>query len=141
MGVLDLSSLEKAVALLQGALADFQDERFVGGLTPSQKRLVMSGVVQNFEFTYELCWKFLQRWVQVQRSEDEAQTRTRKDLYRLAARLGLIADPLPWFEYADARNLTSHTYDQERAQQVIEVALRFIADASALLTALKANND
>lgn len=52
MALLDLSSLEKAVASLTAAVADFQDEHFVGGLTPSQKKLVMSGVIQNFEFTY-----------------------------------------------------------------------------------------
>lgn len=79
--------------------------------------------------------------MQVNRSEDEAQTRSRKDLFRLAARLELIADPLPWFEYAEARNLTSHTYDQERARQMVQVAQRFVADAAAVLAALQAHND
>jgi len=53
----------------------------------------------------------------------------------------LIEDPLPWFEYSDARNMTAHTYDEDKAQIVYEVAIRFINDAQYLLRRLEAMND
>jgi hypothetical protein len=41
--------------------------------------------------------------------------RTRKELYRIAAREGLVRDPVAWFRFGDARNVTSHIYDEDKA--------------------------
>ena len=59
----------------------------------------------------------------------------------MAARARLVDDPLPWFDYAKARNITSHVYDDTKAQEVYETALRFAADARRLLVALEQAND
>ena len=50
---------------------------------------------------------------------------------------GLIADADAWFDYHQARNETSHTYEVEAAEEVYEAAVKFAPDARALLTALK----
>ena len=103
---------------------------------------IRAGAIQHFEFTYELCWKFMQRWISVNVGHNEAEHyRTRKDLFRLAARRGLIADPLPWFDYGDARNVTSHTYAEEKARLVYDTALRFVTDARDFLARLEGLND
>lgn len=103
---------------------------------------IRAGVIQHFEFTYELCWKFIQRWIRMNKTPEDADcARTRKELFRMAARYGLIADPTPWFAYGEARNITSHTYNEETAEAVYEAALQFVADAKYLLAQLEKFND
>lgn len=137
---LELSSLEKALDTLARSLhaASYNLE----SLSDDQRETMRAGVIQNFEVSYEQCWKFIQRWLRENRSpEDADHPRTRKELFRLAARVGLIADPLPWFEYGDARNLTSHTYDAKQADIVFRAAGKFVTDAKDLLSRLQERND
>jgi nucleotidyltransferase substrate binding protein (TIGR01987 family) len=139
---LDLSSLRKAVESLEKTSKVANDRGFMAKLNPDQADTIRAGVIQNFEFTYEVCWKFIQRWIrQNMTPEDADYPRTRKELFRMAARYGLIADPLLWFAYGDARNLITHTYDEEKAESVYEIALKFIADAKYLLERLEEHND
>ena len=58
-----------------------------------------------------------------------------------AARLGLISDPAPWFDFGDARNLTSHTYDTEQAEAGYKTAQAFLPYAQEFLSRLKEKND
>lgn len=66
--------------------------------------------------------------------------RTRKELFRLAARFGLIDHLEDWFKYGDARNLTSHTYAEKNALLVFQTAEQFILDAQKLLRKLENEN-
>ena len=138
---LDLSSLEKAITSLENLVHRTQDPGFMNGLDEIARNGLMAGVIQNFEFTYELCRKFIQRWIRINKTPEDAEPRTRKDLFRMAAQYGLVRDPLPWFEYGEARNITSHTYDEATADRVYEAAVRFPGDAKYLLDQLKAAND
>ena len=139
---LDLSSLKKAVTSLEAAVGIAISKQQMAGFNNNQKNVLRAGVIHNFEFTYELCWKFIQRWLKDNRAEvDVDLPRTRKDLFRAAAQAGLIGDPLPWFEYASARNLTSHVYDEDKAALVFEAALRFASEARDFLGRLEKVND
>ena len=91
---LDLSGMEKAIAALRRSIDAAQSE--APGLDKDIREAVRAGVIQNFEVAYELSWKFVQRWIRENRTpEDADHPRTRKDLFRLAARYGLIAAPGP----------------------------------------------
>lgn len=104
--------------------------------------LLMDGTIHRFECTFDICWKLIQRWLKENRSREEAENpRSRKDLFRMAARCSLIRDPLAWFEYGEARNLTSHTYNMEQADITYNLALRFAGDAAFLLKKLEEAND
>ncbi len=139
---LDLTSLRKAVTALGDVLDRCEDEAVTSGLDPVTRNALRAGAIQHFEFTFELCWKFMQRWLRHNaESEEAARPRTRKDLFRMAARWGLIDDPIPWFRYAEARNLTSHTYNEDEAARVYAVARSFLGDARALLARLEQAND
>ena len=84
----------------------------------------------------------MQRWLQVNyKKEDAATPRSRSELFRQAARAGLLRDPQPWFEYAEARNLTSHTYDELDAKAAYSLSVRFALDARDLLTKLEGSHD
>jgi nucleotidyltransferase substrate binding protein (TIGR01987 family) len=139
---LDLSSLEKAVFSLERAVRVCGEKSALPATAEDELALMKAGVIQNFEFTYELCWKFIQRWIRENRTpEDADHPRSRRELFRLAAQYGLVADPLPWFDYSEQRNLTSHTYDEETAEKVYAAALRFLPDARELLRRLEESND
>lgn len=136
-----LQSLEKAIESLEKAVQIAQDEELASRLDASQQELMESGVIQRFEFTFELAWKMIQRWIRVNLSPESADTRTKKDLFRIAAQQGLIADPGQWFQYHEARNVSSHTYDENLAESVFETAIHFAVDVRALLNELRNRND
>lgn len=138
---LDLSSLRKAVESLEKALKVGDDGVFLSRLNGDQKETVRAGVIQNFEFTYELCWKFMRRWLEVNLGTAYVAGMSRRQLFRLSAEHRLVSDVDRWMEYHDARNETAHTYDEGTAQDVFETAHRFLADAQGLLEALEAHND
>lgn len=139
---LDLTSLRKGVHALGQVLERCEDDALVSGLDPVTRNALRAGAIQHFEFTFELCWKFIQRWIRRNRGPEDADfPRSRNELFRLAARYRLIPDPTPWFGYAEARNLTSHPYNDDEAARVYGVTRRFLADARILLARLEAAND
>ncbi len=138
---LELDSLKKAVAALNGVLAKSDDPELMGGLDEITQNAIKSGVIQHFEFPYELCWKFIKRWLEVNISPSTADGVARRELFRLAAENRLIVDVDEWMRHHEARNLTSHTYDPEVAQTVYAAAHDFARDAQRLLQALEARND
>ena len=141
MEALDLSSFEKAVASLRSAINDSQDQTFISQLSASQKKLIMSGVIQNFEFTYELSWKFIKRWLSHNLGSSNVDGTTRRELFRLAAEHQLLKSVDDWMFYHQARNQTSHTYDENTAREICQAAESFLPLAQALLERLKEKND
>lgn len=140
---LNHQAAKDATLALARALSTVKDYPITTGspLTGLQETL-RAGVIQQFEVAYEQCWKLLQRWIKENVDPEQADhPRTRKDLFRLAAQHNLIDDPLPWFSFGDARNLTSHTYDEVTAQQVFAAAQDFLPYAENLLERLSYAND
>jgi nucleotidyltransferase substrate binding protein (TIGR01987 family) len=131
---LDLTALENAVA------------RFDEGLTVLGERpedtLVRDGVIQRFEFTYELAHKMLKRYLETT-SANPAQFdgMAFADLIRTASEQGLLLSGWDaWRDYRHARSLTSHTYDEVKAVLVAEGLAAFLDEARFLLAQLKARN-
>ena len=123
-GKLVLTPLEKALESLEAVLQKPKDE------------FIRDATIQRFEYTYEISRKMIKRhldWAGISGSIDLANN----GLYREAVKAGLIADADAWFDYHQARNETSHTYEVEAAEEVYEAAVKFAPDARALLTALK----
>lgn len=126
--ILILSPLQKALSSLKLALAQPKDE------------FVRDAVIQRFEYTYELSWKLLKRYLEESLGSATVDAFSRKDLFRVGGEQGLIDDVEAWFAYHRARNETSHTYDEKMAEQIYAVARRFADDAEKLLKALEQRN-
>jgi len=137
---LDLSSLRKAIESL-GKTLKVADSGLTAGLDNDTKDAIRAGAIQNFEFTYELCWKFMRRWLEGNLGSAYIEGVTRRELFRLSAENRLLTDVDQWMEYHDARNETAHTYDEDTAKDVFETARIFLADAQKLLQALEVRND
>ncbi len=131
--MLDLTSLEKALFSLEQAITRSQRE-------PADRE-VRDSVIQRFEYSYELSWKMLKRQLEIDSpSPVSIDAMSFKEMIREAAERGLVDNPTAWFEYRHQRNLTSHTYNEAKAQQVYETAVMFIQDAKNLLHHLKQRN-
>lgn len=138
---LDLSALRSALASLEDGLDVVRDTGWFHQQSSKVQNTLVAGVIQNFEFVYEVGYKMLRRQIELEAASpadvDESNFR---DVLRLAAEKGLIADVEAWFCYRQMRNTTAHTYDQKKAQQVYQGTLLFIDDARALLANLEARN-
>ena len=128
--MLELGALEKAVQSLLTAIERWK--------TVPEDKEVRDSVVQRFEYTYELCHKMLRRQLQeAAANPSEMASLDYKALIREAAKFRLITNPEHWFEYRRKRNLNSHTYNEDTAEEVALSAFHFLQDAKDLLTCLQ----
>ncbi len=138
---LDLSSLRDALDSLLQSVAVVRDDRWFSVQSGAVQNTLIAGVIQNFEFVYEQGIKMLRREMEKSAaSPTEVDFSNFRDLLRSAAEKGLIADVEAWFTYRKMRNITAHTYNHEKAQQVYQGTLAFIGDAQDLLARLAIRN-
>lgn len=127
---LDFSPLEKAVNSLHRALAR-------ATTAPGDEEL-RDACIQRFEYTFELCWKMLKRQLEQELpNASEVDGYSYRQMFRVGGERGLIIDAEPWFDYRELRNITSHTYDEEKAARVFAALPQFALHAGELLCALK----
>jgi len=98
-----LKQLEQAYSRLQEAVA-----------VPLDEALALDGTIQRFEFTFEIAWKTLKVYL-----EDQGIiAHSPKGCLREAFKLGWIAAEEPWLAVLQARNMTSHVYNEEMAMDI-----------------------
>lgn len=141
MGKLDLSSLNNAIDSLQEGISVVSDSAWFNAQSKAVQHTLVAGVIQNFEFVYEISIKMIRRYIEMNAASPvEVDHSDFRDLLRTAAEKGLLADVDAWFEYRKMRNITAHTYDHVKANQIYQKTLTFIHDAKNLLDALEARN-
>jgi len=136
--VLDLTSLTRSITVLKESVED--NLRNGSTFSPLQQETFRSGIIQNFEIAYELCWKTMKRWIEENVSPDVLFGVPRIELFRRAAENGLIDSVENWMTFHQARNSTSHIYCVAVAIEVYEVAVRFVAGAEAFLQNITVRN-
>lgn len=137
----DLSSLDASICALDRALAVTGDAARWASLSPQVQEAVRAGVIQSFEVAYEQSWKMMRRWLESNAGIGETSGASMRQIYRMAAKAGLIGAVDPWMEFHHARNQTSHTYNPKIAQAVFELSARFLPAAQSALAALRVRND
>lgn len=138
---LDLTSFKKAIISLEKAVHISQKKENDIGIDNDEIEVIKAGVIQNFEFTYELCWKYMKRWLEENISRDIVDGVPRNELFRRAAESRLIDEVNKWFGFHRARNNTSHIYDPVIAKDVYSTAKDFLPEAKLLYTRLEERND
>ena len=73
------------------------------------------GLIQAFEYTYELAWNSIKDYFE---SQGETNINGSRDAFRLAFRRGIIAEGDVWMDMIKSRTLTSHTYNEDIARQI-----------------------
>ncbi len=131
-GRLDLSPLERSIDRLSEGW-----ERYQRDITDIQIR---DGLIQRFEFTYEISHKMLKRYLETTAASPAAfDEMPFQDLIRSANEQNLLRGAWPdWRRYRDMRSRTSHTYDEEVALAVVAGIPDFLAEAIHLRDRIKA---
>lgn len=129
--MIDISSLRQALATLDEALA-------ARALAPEDK-LVRDACIQRFEYSYELAYKSLRRYLEATEPRGVAELSFPK-LIRLGYDRGLLFESWDiWSAFRDARNATSHAYDEAKAQEVAAAIPAFAKAAQFLATQIDVN--
>lgn len=119
---ISLDPFEKALLSLQEALSQ-----------STFNKLERDGVIQRFEYSYELSWKSAKRVMEIEGISID----TPKSVFRELGRLGWTANVEAWMEFHKSRNLTSHEYGEKLAENSFLLAKQFLPLALELLTTLK----
>jgi nucleotidyltransferase substrate binding protein (TIGR01987 family) len=131
---LDLSPLLNTVNRLAEGLT-----RYEMGIADTQIR---DGLIQRFEFSYEISHKMLKRYLEaVSPTPEQFDAMAFADLIRSGNEQGLLlSDWSQWRKYREMRSKTSHTYDEEVAIQVVQGIPAFLEEARYLLKQLQERN-
>lgn len=101
----------------QKALHQLTDAVGLGRERPLSN-LEQQGLIKAFEFTHELAWNVMKDYFKYQGNTSITGSR---DAIREAFKQGLIEQGEQWMETITNRNRSSHTYDEERANQLARV--------------------
>ncbi len=134
---LNLSALQKAYLQLQQSLVYYHSD--VVQQDPGLKLQIRAASIQAFEFTYELSWKMLKRYLMLtEPNPNEIEEMSFPDLIRTSCERGLLQSDLSlWKGFRQDRSITSHTYDDTKAQAVFEHIPSFLKEVGGLIDSLQ----
>ena len=92
-------NFEKAFAQLESAVEKLN----------SLSDLEKEGLVQRFEYTFELAWKTLKDYMESQ----EVEVKFPRDAIKKGFQYEIIPEGEIWMEMFEKRNMMAHTYDEE----------------------------
>lgn len=120
---LSLTPLRNALKSLEDILAQPVNE------------YIRDGIIQRFEFTFELSWKTLKRIFKDAGREDILTGP--KPVIREAGKMNLISDVEAWLNFLYARNTSAHVYNDSQAEEVYQSAKKFPQYVHELLKKLE----
>ena len=112
----------KALHSLQEAYIFSQKQ----SLSLIEKSISRDACIQRYEYSIELTWKLMKKIM-------GSSSATSRPIIREMAQNDYIQNPKKWFVFINARNKTSHAYDEAIAQDVYEVIPDFIKEIETLL--------
>ena len=94
--------------------------------------LEKQGLIQAFEYTYELAWNTLKDYFE---GQGETNINGSRDAFRLAFKRGLIENGETWMDMVRSRTLTSHTYNEDVAEKIAaDIVKRYFPEFVTLQT-------
>lgn len=104
-------------------------KRLEEALAQPKNEFLRDSVIQRFEFCIELAWKTSKKIM-------GTSTTAPKQIVREMAQNSLIDNVDIWLESIDQRNLSSHTYNEELAEQVYQFVQGFLPEIKKLVDKL-----
>jgi len=131
---LDLSALTNALyRLIEG------NDRYLKDINDTQIR---DGLIQRYEFTYEISHKILKRHLELNSPNPAVfDSMAFSDLIRTGNEQSLLKnDWTKWKIFREMRSKSSLTYDEQIAKEIVSIIPDFIDEAKFLLTKLENRN-
>lgn len=85
--------------------------------TANPSDLEIQGIIQSFEFTFELAWKTIKDYLEAQGVEAKFP----REALKQAFQHDMIEDGVIWLEMLAKRNLLAHTYDEDLANEALSL--------------------
>jgi len=100
------------------AVKNFTDalEKLTEGVEEAQNELDRDGVIQRFEFTFELSWKALKLILEYEGFD----CRSPRSCIKEAFRRNIIVDSELYLDMLEDRNRSSHVYDEQTSVEIFE---------------------
>ena len=119
-----LASAQKALMRFEEALVKMEAQGEI-----SDYELIRDSVIQRFEFTYEMTWRLLRLFLEKVKLVSLDQLTSPRQIFRVAAQVNILssADLKIVSDIIEDRNKTTHTYDEEVAEEIAH-KLRLYAD-------------
>lgn len=97
---------------------DFQNalKRLEEAVREAKSDLEIDGVIQRFEFTFELFWKLLKVYLET----EGIICRSPKNCMKEAYQLRVIESESVWLKMLDDRNMSVHIYDKETSREIFD---------------------
>lgn len=121
------SNYKKALLKLQEAVRFIEDTFLENEQNDGQKNagqvlndLIKQGLIQSFEYTHEMAWNVMKDFAAYQGS---GEIRGSRDAVREAFAMGLVHNGDVWMEMIKSRNKTSHTYNEDIADEIFNKIL------------------
>lgn len=121
-----ISEFRKALTTLQTAVSLFKQAK----TGSEESKAFRDACIQRFEYCIEMSWKVSMKIL-------GSSTVAAKPAIREMARSNLIQDPELWLSFIDARNNTSHSYEEDVAIKVFQSIEQFLIEAPKLLERLE----
>ncbi len=78
--------------------------------------LEKEGMVQRFEYTFELAWKTLKDYLEAQ----QVEAKFPRQVIKQAFSYEIIEDGETWMDMLEQRNLMAHTYEENIFRQAVQ---------------------
>ena len=118
----EVEPFERSIQRLEEGLARYRAD--------TSDTQIRDGLIQRFEFTYELGHKVLKRYLEYASANPEQFDKmTFQNLIRTGNEQGLLLGDWPnWRVFRDMRTKTSHTYNENVALEVVSGIPRFLEE-------------
>jgi nucleotidyltransferase substrate binding protein (TIGR01987 family) len=110
-----MDKLSEAVDFVKKVMPDQEMGKFPPDYEVVQVEVLREGLIQRFEFTHELAWNVMKDFLE---EVGEVKIYGSKDATREAFKAELVEDGDVWMEMIKSRNLSSHTYNEEIANEI-----------------------
>ena len=94
-----------------------------------------TGVVGQFNLTFELAWKALQAVLRLHGVE-AAQTGSPREILQLGYKMGFVSDEAVWLAMLKKRNTMAHIYDENEVDELLLLIRDSFIPAFAALQAV-----
>ncbi len=121
-----LKKLSEAISYIKKDINDKEIDMEVAGTEEVLEEIIKEGLIQRFEYTYEMAWNVMKDYALYQGDSEISGSR---DAIRYAFSSNLIVDGDLWMDMIKSRIKTSHTYNEETANEIFHKIVNEYYDA------------